>query len=1147
MPGDISRKTFIPTKHYSAVLKQQGRVNTDTDDNEQVDLWQHRVHTEATDVIGPCGVPISPGGFAIGLAPGGHDLTLSPGRIYIDGLLFESEASAVPIEFVSNQPAQAVAATIIIDGRPLEPGQWVELSAAGVASPLVLQVMSVDANRVITLSGSIASLQAGSSPVLRRVITYLSQPDYPSPDFAGVGSPPTPFDILNLTDGTYIAYINGWQQEITALDDRLIREVALGGPDTGTRLKNVWQLMLLKVTPAANAAVNCDTQFTEWDIETAAPTGLLNARTQFTAASDDPCLLPPSSGFSRLENQLYRVEIHTGGFRSAATFKWSRDNAIVETRVVDISGNIVSVADTGKDEFLGFAADQWVELIDDESALNQEPRALVQIDSVDPSKKEITTKSPLPSLSGSLKLRRWDQFGAGATANGVAMTSGWIDLEGNIQVLFSDGTYQSGDFWLIPARTATGEIEWSPFEVPNSRPIPQPPIGIDHHFCRLALLTVTRGIIRVTDCRKLFPPLTEMMRPDPGIHVIRVFARDAQGQLSLLANDSNVLGTSILGGIAVECDAPIAPISISRPDCFVTMELPFERPGLAAGGGGVETYVQLALAATVGTNDRTITWAPSARARALLSNLPIIPEGDRGFLARLTLKGNFIWSLDDLNLFLDGEAFGFRALGVPLVSLRLPSGDRRKGGDFEMWFWLTRPGPVTAFSLTVSVPVPPVLRTEGVTELIGDVILAGTGGTPTAAGSPVPVFNVQVFLNATITSPAIGNGLEDAVMLIDEPVRLNTTGISPTPPPVIGAGAAGLDYRNGVAPNIFIGRRATPNSILFAGIPMDPAPGTATRTFRIKNLRINANELGTSSNAPTDAIAFVTVTGPVSVPVLNPQQIAGFINAGFTARNARTDGLPGPFSFTAQQGVNQELAIAGMSTNAVTNLTLDFTEGFASAFKVRQQGPVVPFLPQPMEEAGFDNQGTGALPIQAGGPLPSIGAVLCGTRFQALFQDVPPGVRVFVTTRDMPPAGAQAAPRAVIVPDANAPLPSEVPPVTGSETAGIPIQEVPIVAGNGVVFWEWINHAQGTEVTIEAPRFGVVLTARPGGTTVTQQPATIRLSLAPLSTDPSPTGKPIPRFVLAVRPQPAFTITGSFVVIGPVLGPLGPAPGLING
>ena len=64
----------------------------------------------------------------------------------------------------------------------------------------------------------------------------------------------------------------------------------------------------------------------------------------------------------------------------------------------------------------------------------------------------------------------------------------WNDLEDGIQCQFSDGVYHSGDYWLIPARTATAEVEWPPYAVPNSAPVPQPPLGIHHHYCRLALL-----------------------------------------------------------------------------------------------------------------------------------------------------------------------------------------------------------------------------------------------------------------------------------------------------------------------------------------------------------------------------------------------------------------------------------------------------------------------------------------------------------------------------------------------------------------------------------------------------------------------------------------------------------------------------------
>ena len=69
-------------------------------------------------------------------------------------------------------------------------------------------------------------------------------------------------------------------------------------------------------------------------------------------------------------------------------------------------------------------------------------------------------------------LRRWDhrgdleEFGGALpvtakpnTAQGLP--NGWIDLEDGVQVWFPPRQeYQSGDYWLIPARTATGNIEW---------------------------------------------------------------------------------------------------------------------------------------------------------------------------------------------------------------------------------------------------------------------------------------------------------------------------------------------------------------------------------------------------------------------------------------------------------------------------------------------------------------------------------------------------------------------------------------------------------------------------------------------------------------------------------------------------------------
>ena len=110
--------------------------------------------------------------------------------------------------------------------------------------------------------------------------------------------------------GLYLVYLDVWLRHLTALDDPLIREKALGGPDTATRAKTTCQVKVLPLK-TSNVVPACDTDFPEWKAPPiAASTGMLNARTHPTDPEEQACLLPPSAGYQRLENQLYRVEIH---------------------------------------------------------------------------------------------------------------------------------------------------------------------------------------------------------------------------------------------------------------------------------------------------------------------------------------------------------------------------------------------------------------------------------------------------------------------------------------------------------------------------------------------------------------------------------------------------------------------------------------------------------------------------------------------------------------------------------------------------------------------------------------------------------------------------------------------------------------------
>jgi len=91
MKADFTRFTYDARKHFTRVLKQQGRVDLDADWNEAIEIFTQRDRTEAIDVIGRCGVPVHDGGFQVEATADGTGLTLSPGRIYVDGILCEQE------------------------------------------------------------------------------------------------------------------------------------------------------------------------------------------------------------------------------------------------------------------------------------------------------------------------------------------------------------------------------------------------------------------------------------------------------------------------------------------------------------------------------------------------------------------------------------------------------------------------------------------------------------------------------------------------------------------------------------------------------------------------------------------------------------------------------------------------------------------------------------------------------------------------------------------------------------------------------------------------------------------------------------------------------------------------------------------------
>jgi len=489
MKGDFTRLTFDPLKHYSRLYMQQGRVQLDADWNEQSAIWQHQLRTLIVDLIGTDAGPV--GAFQI-TQDEEDDLWIAPGRYYVDGILCENEP---------------------------------EYDQSG--APLAL--------------------------------AYIDQPGYPFPD-----------SVPELEgDEDYLIYLDVWERHVTHVQDPAIREVALGGPDTATRAQVVWQVkalpfewdtldeidldglqdysvkqrsVLLHVAlVAARRALQADRDNADLidriqKIRTKLASlsrGSLRARAKQDQTSDDPCITPPEARYRGAENQLYRVEVHRGGEAGTATFKWSQDNGSVVFPILSLRGSEVELAHLGRDATKSLRVNDWVEIVDDESALRGGSTwPLLKVAAVDPVEFKVMLDVPegvaLPTYDkpepdgepGPLPLlRRWDHK-AGEPASGVPQLAKdgallieegiWLKLQDGLQVKFQkrkgeteQHTYRAGDYWLIPARTATGDVEWPG---PKANPRSVPPHGVEHHYAPLAIMDNTNET--VDDCRmEIAPPV----------------------------------------------------------------------------------------------------------------------------------------------------------------------------------------------------------------------------------------------------------------------------------------------------------------------------------------------------------------------------------------------------------------------------------------------------------------------------------------------------------------------------------------------------------------------------------------------------------------------------------------------------------------
>jgi len=297
---------------------------------------------------------------------------------------------------------------------------------------------------------------------------------------------------------------------------------------------------------------------------------------------------------------------------------------------------------------------------------------------------------------------------------------------------------------------------------------------------------------------------------------------------------------------------------------------------------------------------------------------------------------------------------------------------------------LTSTASAQSFQCQNTTSVIPNVRGEGYAELLGDIVLDCTGGTPTPPNATVPQVNIVVQLDTSVSSKvtATVNNVQfvESLLIVDEP---NST-INPPARPIRNCGYAGEDTTaagagvciltgagslgaattyDGTAnhSNVFQGRSlglvtGQWNQVLFASVPIDP-PGTICptqisqpichRIFRITNVRGDATAYNVGIGGLSAPVTANLIVNPVSgLPIDIFSHVVARVQAGLltpfvtnnsysSTSNAAGPGLGGKFDFIQCSDLGVQ-TLPAISPNTPTQaLALTFREGFFDSFKPR--------------------------------------------------------------------------------------------------------------------------------------------------------------------------------------------------------------------
>lgn len=329
---------------------------------------------------------------------------------------------------------------------------------------------------------------------------------------------------------------------------------------------------------------------------------------------------------------------------------------------------------------------------------------------------------------------------------------------------------------------------------------------------------------------------------------------------------------------------------------------------------------------------------------------------------------------------------------------------------------------------------PQPIRAEGLSELLSDVLISCTGGTPAASGT-VPQYQLLVISNTPLSprivpppktdSTLILDGplqttvkLTDVLAAIDEPLAADQRPCAPVAP----ATHCPVDPRTAATgPNVFQGTLLQDNAVLFSKLPLNPPGEGKTRLIRVTNLRASARNIPKLPDPDSITLnAQLFDSAGREVDMQNNRQIAAIAKPGILA-SVRTIHDEGVGPNTPALIVTPAMLPQSQPTREQAFL-VKFTEGFASAFKRRNLGTTSAdpgYVLTQADPGGLANTESGfynaAFPSANG--LDQAGLADSGTRLKVVLTGIPENVHIWASARDSESGATNysaATPRALL-------------------------------------------------------------------------------------------------------------------------------------